>query len=329
MLTWPHRATDWADDLEAVERVYTQIARAVAQRERLLVVCADPAHERQVLARLRGAGVATGQVLRAYAPSDDTWARDHGPLTVVDPSGRAHILDFRFNGWGGKFGATRDDAITAALCTRGIFSDTPWQSVDLVLEGGAVETDGQGTLLATLSSVVGDSRNPGLDRGTLELRLTDLLGIERFLWLDHGALSGDDTDGHIDTLARFADAQTIVHVTCRPGDPDEAELAAMIKELEGFRTAEDRPYRLVPLPAPGEHRDADGRRLAVSYANFLIVNRAVLVPTYCDPADGPAVATLTACFPGRVILPIDCRPLIRQHGSLHCVTMQLPAAIRL
>jgi agmatine/peptidylarginine deiminase len=330
MLTWPHPGTDWAADLPAVETLYTRIVEAVAPRERLLVVCVDADHRNDVRSRLEHCpGVAESALVWAHAPSDDTWARDHGPLCVLDADGRPRLLDFRFNGWGGKFPAERDDRITGDLHRQGVFGGVERAAVDLVLEGGAVETDGRGTLLATRSSVLAETRNPGLDAAALEDRLAGLLGIRRFLWLDHGALAGDDTDGHIDTLARFADPGTIVHVSCRRGDPDAREIGAMTAELSALRTAEGRPYRLVPLPPPGAHQGSDGRPLAASYANFLIVNGAVLVPVYGDPADQEAVETLAHCFPGRRAIPVDCRPLIRQNGSLHCVTMQLPAALRL
>ncbi len=329
MLTWPHPGTDWASDLDAVERVYVEIAAAVALHEQVLIVCGGPAHRVHVQARLDAAAVPGTRVVWAISPSDDTWARDHGPLTVLDAAGHARLLDFRFNGWGGKFDARLDDQITARLHAQCALSGAELQSVGLVLEGGAVETDGQGTLLATRASIVTETRNPGLATEAIEARLRELLGLERFLWLHHGSLSGDDTDGHIDTLARFADPQTILHVSCSPQDPDHAEIQAMTRELRRFRTAEGRPYRLLALPAPGEHRDSDGRRLAASYANFLIIDGAVLVPVYGDPADRAAVELIGACFPGRRALPIDCRALIRQNGSLHCVTMQLPAALAL
>jgi agmatine/peptidylarginine deiminase len=329
MLTWPHGETDWADDLDAVEGVYVRIAHGIAAREAVLIVCQTNAHRAHVSGLLDRAEVPRQRVVWATSPSNDTWARDHGPLTVIDAAGTARILDFRFNGWGGKLKAGCDDRITGTLHAQGVFGPAKHSKVDLVLEGGAVETDGEGTLLATLSSVVTETRNPGLSLEAIERRLAKLLGIDRFLWLRHGGLSGDDTDGHIDTLARFADPATILHVSCAPQDPDYPEITAMIRELEGFRTPDGRPYRLVALPAPVDHRDVDGRRLAASYANFLIIDGAVLVPVYGDPADDAAVRTISGCFPGRRAVPIDCRPLIRQNGSLHCVTMQLPAALSL
>jgi agmatine/peptidylarginine deiminase len=327
MLTWPHAGTDWAEALAAVEPVFAAIGREVARREFLLNVCQSPAHAAEVRARLRGAGAPAERLGFAIAGADDTWARDHGPLTVLTGSG-PRLLDFRFNGWGGKFAADRDDAITATLVGAGSFAATPLERQALVLEGGALETDGRGTLLATRHAVLTETRNPGLGRDAIETALRAALGIERFLWLAHGSLSGDDTDGHIDTLARFCDPGTIAYATADPDDTDHPGLAAMAGELAALRQADGRPYRLVPLPPPGRHV-ADGRRLPATYANFLVINGAVLLPVYGVPNDGAAAARLEACFPGREIVPIDCRAVIRQNGSLHCLTMQFPAGVPL
>jgi agmatine/peptidylarginine deiminase len=327
MLTWPHAGTDWADLLPEAEAVYDRLALEIAARERLIVACHDAALAARVAARLRGRSVAPSRLLIGIAPSNDTWARDHGPITVETSAG-AEILDFGFNGWGGKFDAALDDDIPSALARAGLYGTTPCRKVPLVVEGGALETDGCGTLLATRHSVVTDTRNPGRGEAEVEAVLRAELGLTRFLWLEHGALSGDDTDGHIDTLARFADPQTILYVTTTPEDPDHAGLEAMRKELEALRTAAGNPYRLVPLPPPGLHVEA-GRRLPATYANFLIVNGAVLLPGYGVANDLAAVRAVAACFPDREVVPIDCRTLIRQNGSLHCVTMQLPAAVAL
>jgi agmatine deiminase len=264
------------------------------------------------------------RVRLAIAPSDDSWSRDHGPITVYR-NGSPWLLDFRFNGWGGKYRAEQDDALTRRLHGAGVFGATPLQSIDLVLEGGSIENDGVGTLLATSRCLLSPTRNPGLFRADLEATLRELLGIERILWLTHGGLLGDDTDGHIDTLARFCDRETIAYVTCpTQDDPHYAELAAMEQELRSFATVEGRSYRLVPLPLPQAKHDESGRRLPATYANFLIINGAVLVPVYQDPADAVVLERIASCFPGREVVPIDCVPLIRQFGSLHCVTMQLP-----
>lgn len=273
-------------------------------------------------------GIAGGRLLFAMAASDDTWARDHGPLTTLI-DGRPQVHDFIFNGWGGKFDAALDTAISAVLAAQGVFAAAELLPHEFVLEGGAIETDGAGTLLATRSSVATQTRNPDLGLPAIEACLAATLGFERFLWLTHGDLSGDDTDGHIDTLARFADPATILYTTAPDGDKDAAGLSAMADELARMQTAGGKPYRLVPLPFPGIHRDEDGRRLPATYANFLIINDAVLLPVYGVAQDADAVAVMQRAFPGRDIVAIDCREIIRQNGSLHCLTMQFPAALPL
>lgn len=326
LLTWPHPQTDWAPILDEAEEVFVQIAREVTLRQGLIVVCRDEAHEVRICRMLSGAGAVMERVVTALAPSDDTWARDHGPITVLE-DGHPVLLDFRFNGWGGKYPADADDALTGRLHRQGAFGELPLRPVEQVLEGGAIDSDGAGTLLTTRSCLLAPTRNPDLDAAGVEAMLRDTLGVERVLWLEHGHLEGDDTDGHVDTLARFCDAQTIAHVTCDdPGDPHHGPLAAMTRELEALRTADGRPYRLIPLPLPAPVHDLEGRRLPATHANFLILNGAVLVPTYNDPADATALVALQQVFPGREVVGIDCRPLIRQFGSLHCVTMQIPAA---
>jgi agmatine deiminase len=240
------------------------------------------------------------------------------------------LLDYEFNGWGGKYAYALDNLITRRLHTQGAFGAAPLETVNLILEGGSIEVDGQGTLLTTARCLLAPTRNHGRTRAQIETTLAEQLGITRFLWLEHGYLAGDDTDSHIDTLARLCDANTIAYVTCDdPADEHYAELQAMEKELQAFRTAAGQPYRLVPLPWPRARYDDGGARMPATYANFLIINDAVLVPTYDDPADQIALERLRDCFPGRTVIGIDCLPLIYQHGSLHCVTMQIPAGVLL
>lgn len=326
LMTWPHEATDWGPDLEPAEACFAAIARAVSRRQLALVVCASPRHADRVRAAIGAAGGALDRVRCHIAPSNDTWARDHGPLTV-SRDGRPVLLDFRFNGWGGKFPAHLDDAIARALHAQGAFGTTPLESVDLVLEGGAIDSDGVGTLLTT-PCLLTPTRNPNLSRAGIEARLRATLGVSRVCWLEHGRLAGDDTDGHVDTLARFCDPRTIAFQSCDDaGDEHHAPLAAMREELAALTQPDGQPYRLVALPWPRPVRDARGRRLPAGYANFLIINGAVLVPAYGDPADTKAIDALAGCFPGRAVKPIDCRALIRQGGSVHCVTMQLPCGV--
>lgn len=328
MLTWPHAETDWAGRIESVNPVFAEIGAHIARHESLLSVCCSSRHVSDVRQLLRAQGARPEKLHFAVARSNDTWARDHGPLTTLHDA-CAQLNDFTFNGWGGKHEAGSDNAISRRLEVQNVFPGTPMQTCAMVLEGGAIETDGLGTLLATRSSVVSGSRNPGQSEQAIERALRAWLGIERFLWLDHGGISGDDTDGHIDNLARFADPGTILYATAPEGDDDHAGLAAMADQLRGFRTPDNRPYDLLPLPFPGIHRDAQGRRLPASYANFLIVNQAVLLPTYGVAQDSEAEAVLQRAFPQHEIVPIDCRRLIEQNGSLHCLGMQFPLEVTL
>ncbi len=326
MLTWPHADTDWSDHLKQVESLYIEISRHICRFQRLLAVCHSDAHLKQVDRLLTSAGLDSRQVRLAVAPSNDTWARDHAPLTVLTEAG-PRLIDFQFNGWGGKYAAELDNQISPTLFRNQIFGDTEHRSIPLVLEGGAVETDGQGTLMATRSSVLSGSRNPRLDQSAVEQQLQEALGIKRFLWLQHGHLTGDDTDGHIDTLARFADPGTILYATARADDPDAEELQHMAEELNAFTQADGSAYQLIPLPPIPPLYSDTGERMPAGYANFLIINGAVLLPVYGIEEDEEAVRVLQMAFPGREIVPINCLPLVRQNGSLHCITMQFPEGV--
>lgn len=322
LLTWPREDGDFAGDYPTVEQNFVAIAKAIARfqpvwinRER------EPEQLRQ---RLIVAGVPAGRLKIFAVPSDDVWARDHGPITVARDGGAVH-LDFTFNGWGGKFQAERDNLVTRRLAALNAFP-APVETVDFVLEGGGIESDGEGTLLTTERCLLAATRNPQFGKAQIEQKLKDWFGLARVLWLRHGDLEGDDTDGHIDTLARFCDPATIAYQACGdPGDAHYAELRAMEQELKSFRRVDGQAYRLVPLPLPQAIHDGAGRRLPAGYANFLIINGAVLAPVYGDAQDGAALERLRGCFPGREVIGIDCRALIGQYGSLHCVTMQIPA----
>lgn len=327
LLTWPHAHSDWAPLLPEVEPVFIEIARQIALREQVIISCYHDAHVDHVRRRLEQAGVNLKRAHLYIVPSNDTWVRDHGPITVYQ-NNVPTLLDFTFNGWGGKFKADLDNQVTRHLHSLGAFGVTAMQTLDMVLEGGGIETDGAGSLLTTESCLLSPQRNPNLNKHQIEECLKTLLGMERVLWLKHGQLAGDDTDGHIDTLARFCDEQTITYVACDdPRDEHYVELQAMQAELKALRTREGKPYRLVPLPWPQAKFSDDGKRLPASYANFLIINGAVLAPTYDDPADAEVLVRLRTCFPDREVIDIPCLSLIKQYGSLHCVTMQLPAGV--
>ncbi len=325
LLAWPHAGTDWAERLAEVEETYIALVAAITRFGRAIVCVGDDDIEAYARARLSSARIDMERVRFVTVPYDDTWLRDTGPVTLREGRG-FRLLDFRFTGWGGKFGASEDDRLVQRLHAAGLFRDAERQQVDFALEGGAIETDGAGTLLTTWRCL--GERHPDVPRDALATRLAGWLAQDRVLGLEHGYLEGDDTDAHVDTLARFAAPDAIVFQACDdPADPHHDELAAMAAELAALRTREGAPYRLFPLPWPQPIRDVGGRRLAASYANFLIVDGAVLAPSYDDPADARAREVLENAFPGREIVQVPCRPLIWQNGSLHCITMQLPEGL--
>lgn len=327
-LTWPDAETPWYQ-LDKVQECYGEIAAGIQAYEPVLVVCRDIDACRARLAEIRDAkGLALDiDTLRFRAcPVNDTWARDHGPLAVLEEGGRKYLLDFVFNGWGLKFAADLDNQITRRIYADGAFADDV-QLLDMrpyVLEGGSVDTDGEGTLLTTAECLCSLNRNEQLGRAGVENELSRRLGIRRFLWLESGGIAGDDTDSHVDILARFAAPDAIVYTSCDdPSDENYAPLKAMEAQLKEFRTASGKPYRLFALPLP-DALYLDGYRLPASYANFLILNGAVLMPGAGSPKDEVAAGVLRKAFPDRDVRVIDCRPLLSGHGGLHCVTMQYP-----
>lgn len=236
------------------------------------------------------------------------------------------LYDFVFNGWGMKFAANHDNLITRNLCHMKTFSDevVPANMQPFVLEGGSIESDGKGTLMTTVECLASVNRNEYLRQEELERYLKDIFGLDRILCITSGYLAGDDTDSHVDTLARFCSEDTIAYVRCEDEEDEHyEELKAMEEEIKEFTRANGEPYRLIPLPM-ADQVEWEGERLPATYANFLIMNGAVLVPFYDSPKDEIAKAALREAFPDREIIGINCLPLIKQHGSLHCVTMQYP-----
>ena len=298
-LTWPHAKTDWAYMLSEITRTYEEMAAVIRQYEELLVV---------------------GE------PSNDTWARDHGFITLVDDEGGAKLLDFCFNGWGEKFEADLDNAINRRIYEEGKVKGEYVDCLDFVLEGGSIESDGEGTVFTTSCCLLAPHRNQPMTKTEIEARLKRDLCVERVLWIDYGRLVGDDTDGHIDTLVRVAPNDTLLYIGCDDeSDEHYDDLKKMEEQLKTFRTLDGKPYKLVRLPLPRPIYDEDGMRLPATYANFLIINGAVLVPTYNQPdLDSEAMRLIGDVFPGREIVGIDSRSIIQQHGSIHCCTMQYP-----
>ena len=324
LIAWPHAGTDWAERLAGVEETYIALVAAIARFENIVICVADDDVETYAEMRLRSNRVDMHRVRFITVPYDDTWLRDSGPITLRDGN-EFRLLDFRFTGWGGKFEAGDDDRLIERLDADGLFRDARRTPIDFALEGGAIDTDGAGTLLTTWQCL--HERHPQASREELGVKLAGRLHQDRVLWLDHGYLEGDDTDAHVDTLARFAPGDAIVFQACDDeSDSHHAELQAMAGEIAALRTQDGRPYTLFTLPWAKPIVD-DGRRLAASYANFLIVNGAVLMPAYGDIADDAAATVMANAFPEHEIVQIPCRPLIWQNGSLHCITMQLPEGL--
>ncbi|MDR1810808.1 MAG: agmatine deiminase family protein [Prevotella sp.] len=323
-LTWPHEDSDWDYMLEEITACYLSIAREILKRQKLLIVCKNPAAVEYAL----GSGFPSGNLRLIEIASNDTWSRDHAPLTVFIDKQPA-LYDFTFNGWGLKFRADLDNQISRCLFAARVFSrQTLYRNMKgFVLEGGSIETDGQGALLTTSRCLLSPNRNPHLSKAEIEAYLKEIFGLKRVLWLDYGYLAGDDTDSHIDTLARFCDERTIAYVCCDdPKDEHFDALRQMEEQLKSFVDFEGNPYRLIPLPM-AEKIVFDGERLPATYANFLIINGAVLVPAYQTPKDEDAVRLLSDAFPDREIVSLDCRPLVKQHGALHCIAMQYPDGV--
>lgn len=326
LIAWPHAATDWAPMLADVDRCYLNITAALVRAgQRILIVTPEPGRVRALINTLpEECRPSADALVLAEMPTNDTWTRDYGPLTIEE-SEQTALVSYCFNGWGLKFPADKDNLVALRLRQQGVLTGPISVRKGYVLEGGSIESDGCGTILTTSECMLSVNRNGFPGKEGVERELASGLGAGHVLWLDHGALVGDDTDSHVDTLARFAPDDTIIYVkSYDPSDPHTPELDRMEEQLRAFRTAAGLPYNLIALPLPSPIYDEDGERLPATYANFLITPRAVLMPVYGQKAnDDMAVRMLRIAFPDREIITVDCRALIRQHGSLHCATMQL------
>jgi len=316
LMSFPHEDTDWDDgNLNEALSVFIRIAQAIAYSQAVYIICKDKI-------KISSMFCSTHNMTFIEIPTNDTWIRDYGYISVFK-NGNKHLLDFTFDGWGGKFEATFDNSVNSTLHQKGYMGITALEKIDFVLEGGSIESDGEGTILTTSSCLCNPNRNGGLTKKEVETTLQTYLGAQRVLWLDYGYLAGDDTDSHIDTLARFVNKKTIVYV--KSDDKEDEHYQALEKmqtQLQTFRTKEDKSYTLIPLPMP----DAiykDDERLPATYANFLICNDALLYPTYSDKNDKIVHEIFKQLFPDKEIIPINCLKLIEQGGSLHCSTMQV------
>jgi agmatine deiminase len=324
MVTWPHEKSDWIDLLDEVINCFVLISNEILKEEKLLVICSDPVFVAQKFDKS-----LLKNLILVQLESNDTWARDHGPITMfVD--GKPELLDFQFNGWGLKYPAFLDNQLTQQLFEKKIFpEDICYRNyLDIVFEGGSFETDGSGTLLTTEACLLSKNRNQKLSKGEIEKFLINVFNLDRVLWLSSGYLAGDDTDSHIDTLVRFCNEKCIAYVKCvDPSDEHYIQLNEMEKEVMSFRTLEGEPYQLIALPMANCVLDDFGKRMPATYANFLIINNKVLIPFYSTSKDEVARTSLQKAFPDREVVGIECSTLIQQHGSLHCVTMQLPVGV--
>ncbi|MDH5464591.1 MAG: agmatine deiminase family protein [Thiovulaceae bacterium] len=315
ILAFPHEESDWNNYLEEARKCVVEIVSTIARYEWVFLLCKDERETAKYFKNLQNI-----RLIEIFY--NDTWMRDCSVLSVRNEK-ETYALDFTFNGWGEKHEARLDNAISTTLFVNN-YLGTQFKAVDFVLEGGAVESDGNGTLLTTTSCMINPNRNGKKTKGWVGTMLRNELHMEKVLWLDHGRLEGDDTDGHIDTIARFCDESTIAYIgTPDPSDCHYESMVAMKKQLEGFTSAKGKPYQLVELPfVPAQYYKDE--RLPATYANFLIINGAVLVPTYGVEEDKQALSILKKVFKHRKVIGIYCQVLIRQGGSLHCMTMQLP-----
>ena len=322
LMALPHGGTDWNYMLEEVKMCYAEAIRVFTDSGvNVILLCRRREEGEELKSRLGH----PERLLLVEADYNDTWTRDYGPLAVMR-HGRERALDFGFNGWGLKFAADKDNLVNRHLREKYIIMPEQYRNEsDFILEGGSVETDGEHTLLTTTRCLTSPNRNGGKSKGELTDILRERLGVEHILWLDYGYLAGDDTDSHIDTLARMAPGNTILFTGCRNVDDDHfEELLRMRAQLTLFRTPEGEPYNLVELPLPAPIYDEDGHRLPATYANYLVAGDTIFMPQYGQPLnDELACQTVRIAFPEHQVKGIDCRALIKQHGSLHCATMQL------
>jgi len=322
LIAWPHETGDFIH-LDEVETSYRFIAETISLYQRLFIVCRDDAHE----SRIRGLIESNDNIVFIHAKVNDIWVRDTVFLTVEE-DGKPLLLNLRFNGWGEKYPHDDDNALNQKLLASPSFAGVQSLDIDFILEGGSVESDGRDTIMTTRQCLLNPNRNKALSKHEIERQLGLSFGAARVFWIDQPNLPGDDTDAHIDTLARFCSFDTIAYTASDDEtNPQYDSLKNMEIQLQALRTRGNKPYRLVPLPLPEALFDEDGRQLPANYSNFLIINQAVMVPVYDDPMDAVALERLAGCFPEHKIIPTPCRPLVHQYGSLHCMTMQFPVGV--
>ncbi|MGP0129426.1 MAG: agmatine deiminase family protein [cyanobacterium endosymbiont of Rhopalodia musculus] len=328
MLTWPHQDTDMAPFLKQVYPIYLKISQVITKRQKLVLIVHNYILKTEVKNQLIRHNIDLKKVIFLVVPTNDIWIRDYGIITLINSQKKLKINDFIFNGWGNKYKSNLDNKINSYLVAQVINPEVKTEYISFVLEGGAIDSDGKGTLLTTKSCLLNSNRNPQFTQEKINKILLKKLGVKKIIYLEHGYLEGDDTDGHIDTLVRFAPNNTIVYVTCNDEkDSHYQDFQGLETELKDLKTEEAKSYNLIPLPWPKPKYNAQGNRLPATYANYLIINGAVLVPIYRDKSDETALIQVQKAYPNYQIIGIDCLPLIYQFGSLHCISMQLPKGL--
>lgn len=324
LLSWPLNPATWEDRRDALESAYAGFAAAISRFEDVKIDCVR-AEQPRVLELLSGAGADAARVELLDVATNDAWCRDHGPVCLVNRATGARLLNhYLYNAWGGKFPPWDLDAAAPEHAASLLgYERNP---VPMVCEGGALESNGAGLLMTTESVMLNPNRNPSMSRARIGDTLMSSLGMDEILWLK-GGLVCDDTDGHIDTLARFVNSNTVLACVAPEGSPNALMLDENLRRLREYRTRLGRPLDVIPLPLPDPVAPPDGWReetLPASYANYLLVNGAVLVPSYGQPRnDARAAAVIGECFPGREIVPVDCGDIILEGGALHCLSQNL------
>ena len=308
-IAWPNQYTDWKENLEKIEKTYVEIIEQIADHELVIILSRDNSPKKKFSEKI------LNNIKIIIANYNDTWTRDYIGLSIETKEG-PFVVDFKFNGWGEKYNHEKDNSINLQLQAQNIISKIKYEYNHFILEGGSIDSNGKGTILTTSKCLLNKNRNPNLNKKEIEKMLLESLGIKKILWLNHGLIPGDDTNSHVDTLARYCDEKTIVYSI-----NDSKELKSMEEELKII--ALENQYELIPIDLP-EPIFYNERELPASYVNFLITNKKILAPMYGDKNDSSAISTLQKLFPTREIVGIDCTQIIKQNGSLHCITMQVP-----
>ena len=308
-IAWPNQYTDWKENLEKIEKTYVEIIEQIADHELVIILSRDNSPKKKFSEKI------LNNIKIIIANYNDTWTRDYIGLSIETKEG-PFVVDFKFNGWGEKYNHEKDNSINLQLQAQNIISKIKYEYNHFILEGGSIDSNGKGTILTTSKCLLNKNRNSNLNKKEIEKMLLESLGIKKILWLNHGLIPGDDTNSHVDTLARYCDEKTIVYSI-----NDSNELKSMEEELKII--ALENQYELIPIDLP-EPIFYNERELPASYVNFLITNKKILAPMYGDKNDSSAISTLQKLFPTRKIVGIDCTQIIKQNGSLHCITMQVP-----